>query len=247
MEIFNVKRRDILDFDNYMDLKKPGFGGPKSAEQYVDARGKRINKEPKLDGYQRTVKRDPLFNHEVYNPTYKAMGGDLVHKQTVGKNPYTYPDSYSHMGIPVVQVGSIKEGRAYSFSQFINEADERIRAINLDLAEDILFDRQIDWDGFADAPRGITGKSFTKNGEVVAYFDQEKRELVITPEAVQMDPKEFEKQYSPDDFENMADDPEEYDFEEDAREVASNDDEEYEGEPSDLSIEEIERKLKSFE
>lgn len=162
MEIFNVKRRDILDFDNYMDLRKPGFGGPKSAEPYADARGKRVNKAPKLDGYQRTVKRDPLFNHEVYNPTYKAMGGDLVHKQTVGKNPYDYPDSYSRMGIPVVQVGSIKEGRAHSFYQFINEEEE-------------------------------------------------------------------------------------YDFEDESRDLSSNNDTEYSDDSSSLNVDEIERKLKAFE
>jgi len=257
MEIFNVKRRDILNFDNYMDLKKPGFGGPSSAEAYADGRGKRVNKKPKLDGYQRTVKRDPLFNHEVYNPTYKAMGGDLVHKQSVGKNPYDYPDSYSHMGIPVVQVGSLKEGRAYSFSQFINEAEEgveNIRAINLDYAEDILFDRQVDWDGFADAPRGIKGKAFTKGGQTVAYFDQDKRTLVIMPTATQMDPKEFEKQYNPDDAGYTTSDEydfEEDDFEEDDRDLPPNYEaepsEDYPEEPEESSVKEIEAKLRSFE
>ena len=41
MEIFDVHRRDIYSFDNYMDLKKPGFGGPNSVEFLKDAKGKK--------------------------------------------------------------------------------------------------------------------------------------------------------------------------------------------------------------
>jgi hypothetical protein len=122
MEMFDTHRRDILNFDNYMDLKKPGFGGPQSAIELKDARGSRIDKSPKLDGYRRTVERDPSFSHPVYDPTYKAMTNDLVYKQEK-KKPFTYDNTIT--GIPVVEIEPVKEGKTYiSFSKFINEMDE---------------------------------------------------------------------------------------------------------------------------
>ena len=129
MEMFNVKRRDILDFDNYMDLKKPGFGGPSSAKAYRDSSGKKLNKKPKLDGYQRVVTRDPAFSHPHYDSTYKALTNDLVYKQEK-KKPFTYDDT---RGIPVVVVGEVKEGFALTnFSDFLNE-DAGLSAIESEL------------------------------------------------------------------------------------------------------------------
>lgn len=122
MEMFDAHRRDILNFDNYMDLKKPGFGGPSSAMALRDGKGNIIDKSPKLDGYRRTVERDPAFSHPVYNPTYKAMSHDVVYKQEK-KKPFTYDDTRT--GIPVVEVEPVKEGKTYtSFERFINEADD---------------------------------------------------------------------------------------------------------------------------
>lgn len=122
MEMFDTHRRDILNFDNYMDLKKPGFGGPASAMPLRDEKGKIVNNKPKLAGFQRTVERDPAFSHPVYDPTYKAMTGDLVYKQE-GKKAFKYDDQRT--GIPVVQMDPLKEGKAYSsFQRFVNESDE---------------------------------------------------------------------------------------------------------------------------
>lgn len=122
MEMFNTHRRDILNFDNYMDLKKPGFGGPNSAIELRDARGNMNDSDPKLKGFRRTVERDPAFSHPVYDPTYKAMTGDLVYRQEK-KKPFTYDDRIT--GIPVVEIEPIEEGRAYSsFTRFINEEVE---------------------------------------------------------------------------------------------------------------------------
>jgi len=119
MEMFDTHRRDILNFDNYMDLKKPGFGGPSSAIELRDARGNMNDRDPKLKGFRRTVERDPAFSHPVYDPTYKAMTGDLVYKQEK-KKPFTYDDRIT--GIPVVEIEPVEEGRAYSsFTRFINE------------------------------------------------------------------------------------------------------------------------------
>ena len=122
MEMFNVHRRDIMTFDNYMDLKKPGFGGPASAKPYRDARGKKVNPNPKLQGYQHVVERDPAFSHHVYDSTYKAMTHDLVYKQE-NKKPFKYQDPYL-TGIPTVEVKPVKEGTSFeSFNDFINEMD----------------------------------------------------------------------------------------------------------------------------
>jgi hypothetical protein len=144
MEMFDTHRRDILNFDNYMDLKKPGFGGPASAKKLRDDKGKLVNDKPRLAGFQRTVERDPAFSHPVYDPTYKAMTGDLVYKQE-GKKPFTYDDRRS--GIPVVQMDPIKEGKTYtSFQKFINEAidDEVEDEMEEDELEDDISDEEED-------------------------------------------------------------------------------------------------------
>lgn len=117
MEIFDVHRRDIHSFDSWMDLKKPGFGGHESSIKLKDSKGKDVVEDRKLKGYQGTVKRHGAFSHPVYDPTYKAMGGDLVHHQEVGQNPYEYDES---TGIPVVDV---KEGYCYTdFGSFVFES-----------------------------------------------------------------------------------------------------------------------------
>lgn len=131
--MFNTHRRDILNFDNYMDLKKPGFGGPNSAIAQRDAKGNKINKDPKLAGYTRVVDRHPAFSHPVADPTYKAMTHDLVYKQEK-KKPFTYNTA---TGIPVVEVGEVEEtneGFAHkSFSSFINENDSEIEQLRAEL------------------------------------------------------------------------------------------------------------------
>jgi len=105
-----------------MDLRKPGFGGPKSAIELRDARGNMNDRDPKLKEFRRTVERDPAFSHPVYDPTYKAMTGDLVYRQEK-KKPFTYDDRIT--GIPVVEIEPVEEGRAYSsFTRFINEEVE---------------------------------------------------------------------------------------------------------------------------
>ena len=127
MEIFNIKRRDVYNFDNWMDLKKQGFGGHVSSKTLKDKNGKFSNNDRKLKDYQRTVKRHDLFKNQVFDPTYKAMGGDLVHKQDAGKNPYDYPDLYNNIGIATVNVGKTNEGMCHSsFDSFILESDANI-------------------------------------------------------------------------------------------------------------------------
>lgn len=200
MEMFNVHRRDILDFDNYMDLKKPGFGGPNSAIGLRDVKGKTINKKPKLDKYQRTVERDPIFSHPVYDPTYKAMTHDLVYKQE-GKKPFTYRDPYL-TAVPVVQYDFMKEGKSYtSFTQFINERSEGVtgKEERVDLrgkedadalgdAEEKLFQRNIDWDEFYTSPDGTRVDYMDPDGDLVSYVDVKSRKMYIMPDSIKMTP-----------------------------------------------------------
>jgi hypothetical protein len=166
MEMFNTHRRDILNFDNYMDLKKPGFGGPASAMSLRDGKGKIVNSKPKLAGFQRTVERDPAFSHPVYDPTYKAMTGDLVYRQE-GKKPFTYDDRIT--GIPVVEIEPVEEGRAYSsFYKFINEAiDDEVED---ELEDDEDFEGQND---ILDYEERAMDRYFSKDRDEDDSFDDE--------------------------------------------------------------------------
>ena len=126
MDIFDVHRRDVYNFDQYMDLKKPGFGGNDSLIYDRDGNGKKTSESSdKLKDYRRVVKRDPLFKSAHYNSTYKAMSHDLVYKQE-GEKPVTYPDPYL-TGIATVEVGEYEkeetnESVHASFDSFLNES-----------------------------------------------------------------------------------------------------------------------------
>ena len=195
MEMFDVHRRDILNFDNYMDLKKPGFGGPNSAKLYRDAKGNKVNKEPKLAGFQRTVERDPIFAGKHYDSTYKAMTHDLVYKQEK-KKPVEYRDPYI-TAIPVTNI-AMKEGKSCpTFSSFVNEmyyganpAEEQKVALrgktDLDAigdAEDKLDAAKIDWQDFSKSGNGSRVDYVDADGDLVAYVDIPSRKLYIMPDA----------------------------------------------------------------
>lgn len=123
MDTFDVHRRDVYNFDQYMDLKKPGFGGNDSLIYDRDSNGKKTSESDKLKDYRRVVKRDPLFKNPHYNSTYKAMSHDLVYKQE-GEEPVTYKDPYL-TGIATVEVGEYEdanESKLGNFTDFINES-----------------------------------------------------------------------------------------------------------------------------
>ena len=220
MEMFNVHRRDIMNLNDYMDLKKPGFGGPNSAKMYRDGSGKKVNKNPKLDGYQRVVDRHPAFGHPVYNPTYKAMSNDLVYKQE-RKKPYNYPDPYTNMGLPVVNVGkAANEGFSYtSFQKFINEQEQvesdmygmnpagEKKVVSLrgktDLeaigdAEDKMGEMRLDWDDFFKSKDGDRVDYLDRDGDLIAYIDVTTRKLNVMPDAATMPEEEYTTMPSPD-------------------------------------------------
>lgn len=256
MEMFNVKRRDIMDFDNYMNLKKPGFGGPDSAMAFRDNSGKKVNTNPKLKEYQRVVSRDSAFSHNVYDPTYKAMTHDLVHKQEK-KKPFTYRDPYL-TAIPVVDASKIQEGKCFSFTQFINEVEfpgeTRVACRNEDKAEDLLDDMRIDWNGWSKAPNG-TGKSFTKDGDIVAYFDNSVRphELVILPDAEKLSEPAYREVEEPEEEEELEDEIEDTYYKAEEEDDRGEEEEEIEEAPrarktrSDDDIKRMEALLRSFE
>ena len=247
MEIFDTKRRDILDFDRYMDLKQPGFGGPASAEAYSDGKGNRVNKSPKLSQFQHTMERHELFKHPHYDSTYKAATNDLVYKQE-GKKSTNYADPY-HTALPVK---IIAEGAIPSFEDFLllteqySKDNKVISVRNIALAEDELDKMKLDWDGFADAPSGINGKSFTKDGEIVAYYDEDAKDLFITPNAGTMSDEDHARMYG----DNMDDSTEEDIPNDDDYYSDEEDDYDGDGEPDLLSttaLDSIEAELESYE
>lgn len=110
MDMFNAKDRRHPKMDDYMDIKKPSFGGPKS--------GKDLDKsKPEfLKGYRRTIERNKDFEMGGHNPNYdttwKAITNDVVHKQE-GKKPFD----------PMHKAKSekIEEGRILRYNEFLNE------------------------------------------------------------------------------------------------------------------------------
>ena len=148
MEIFDVHRRDVYNFDDYMDLKKPGFGGPSSGKLLKDDKGNYVNKDRKLEEYQNRVERQDAFKNQVFNPTYKAMGGDLVHKQdNKGENPYDYEDLYNNMGIATVETGKVHTDKPKYFANHTNEGFCTTDFENFVFESAVLDDEEEDEDG----------------------------------------------------------------------------------------------------
>ena len=90
---------------------------------YICKNGKnyQYNPDRKLKEHKNVVKRDETFKNQVFNPTYKAMGGDLVHKQEVGENPYDYEDLYNNMGVATVETGKVHTAKPKYFADHANE------------------------------------------------------------------------------------------------------------------------------
>ena len=114
MDMFNVKRRDNPSMDKHMDLKKPGFGGPNSKEDFDKSKRK------SLEGYQRVIDRNAdfeggNFNHN-YDPTWKAVTRDLI-SRTAKKKPFN--PMYAKQTIATVN--AVEEGTIKRFEQFVNE------------------------------------------------------------------------------------------------------------------------------
>jgi hypothetical protein len=114
MDMFNTKDRRNPSMDDYMDPKKPSFGGPKSKEDFD------TSKRETLKGYQRVIDRNAdfeggKFNHN-YDQTWKAVTRDLI-SRTAKKKPfdpmYAKPTSAT--------VDAVEEGKILRFEQFVNE------------------------------------------------------------------------------------------------------------------------------
>jgi hypothetical protein len=116
MEMFNVKRRDNPSMDNWSDIKKPAFGGPKEKADFDKA------KKTKLKEYQRIVERNPDAEGGRFNPNYdsawKGFTSDIIYRTAKKKS---YEPMYSTPTIAVIN--AIEEGNIIRFEEFINESN----------------------------------------------------------------------------------------------------------------------------
>ena len=114
MEMFNVKRRDNPSMDNWSDIKKPAFGGPKEKADFDKA------KKTKLKEYQLIVERNPDAEGGRFNPNYdsawKGFTSDIIYRTAKKKS---YEPMYSTPTIAVID--AIEEGTIIRFEEFINE------------------------------------------------------------------------------------------------------------------------------
>jgi len=119
MDMFDVKRRDIPDFNKFLDIKVESSEYIKK-KPFRDASGKQLPKD-KLKGYQNEIERDPTFSNNVYDPTYRAMTHDVVYKQSTDKEPFDYKTHPEHVpGIAVTNVNN--EGKAITvFDDYLTE------------------------------------------------------------------------------------------------------------------------------
>ena len=114
MEMFNVKRRDNPSMDNWSDIKKPAFGGPKEKADFDKAQ------KTKLKEYQRIVERNPDAEGGRFNPNYdsawKGFTSDIIYRTAKKKS---YEPMYAKTTIAVID--AIEEGNIIRFEEFINE------------------------------------------------------------------------------------------------------------------------------
>ena len=112
--MFNTKDRRNPSMDDYMNPKKPSFGGPNSKKDFD------TSKRETLKGYQRVIDRNAdfeggKFNHN-YDPTWKAVTRDLI-SRTAKKKPFD--PMYAKPTIATVD--AVEEGKILRFEQFLNE------------------------------------------------------------------------------------------------------------------------------
>ena len=122
MDMFDVNRRDNPQMDQYMDPKKPPFGGPKEKSDFEGNKRKSLNK------YQRIVQRnrdfegnlhDPQTGEEMnqpnYDTTWKAVTRDRVSRDAKKK-----PTEVMYAK-PTIATEPVEEGKIMRFEQFVNE------------------------------------------------------------------------------------------------------------------------------
>jgi len=114
MDMFDAHSRRNPKMDDWMDLRKPSFGGPKEKKDFDKS------KKEFLKGYQRHIERNKDFENGKENPNYdttwKAISRDVVNRQA-GKKPfdpmYTTPTFKTSE--------KIEEGRILRYGEFVNE------------------------------------------------------------------------------------------------------------------------------
>jgi hypothetical protein len=119
MDMFNAKDRRNPKMDDYMDISKPAFGGPKEKQDFDKS------KRTFLKGYQREIERNADFEGGKENPNYdttwKAISRDVVNRQA-GKKPFN--PMYT---TPTLKTSDkIEEGRILRYNEFVNENFEEM-------------------------------------------------------------------------------------------------------------------------
>jgi hypothetical protein len=127
MDIFDVKRRDNPSLDQWIDPKKPPFGGPNEKAPFDK------NKRKSLDKYQRVVTRNSDFeggkeNHN-YDTTWKAVTRDRISRDAKKK-----PTDVMYAK-PTIFTQNVEEGKIFRFEEFvkINEDFEQQQDQDLNL------------------------------------------------------------------------------------------------------------------
>jgi hypothetical protein len=129
MDMFNAKSRRNPKMDNWMDLSKPEFGGPKEKTDFDKS------KREFLKGYQRVVDRNADFEGgktiNNYDTTWKAVSRDVVSRQA-GKKPF----DPMHSTPATKNSTKIEEGRIFRFEEFVNENFEDMMNDTEDMPND---------------------------------------------------------------------------------------------------------------
>ena len=132
MDMFNIKSKDFRDFKNHMDLKKPGFGGPSSAEPFDKSKRK------SLKGYTRIAKRDADFEMGGSNPNYDGTWF-AVHNDRISRDAKIKPVQ-PRKAIPAYGSVAVKESHVPLFEEFMFEDEDDIIE---DSPEDLELDEQL--------------------------------------------------------------------------------------------------------
>lgn len=97
MDQFNLRQKDVYNFDDFMDIKKPPFGGHSSGIEF------KAKEEPKqLKKWRRVVTRYAPTENGTYNPNYNgqwaAIGKDRASRDAGVKqeDESKYVDDLKH-------------------------------------------------------------------------------------------------------------------------------------------------------
>lgn len=92
MEMFNVKRRDIISFKNFLKVPE------KAGEAVMATGGLDKNKKKYLVDFTHEISRDPLFSHPQYDLTYDMLEKSKGAKPKKNEPRFKSPDGLAFQG-----------------------------------------------------------------------------------------------------------------------------------------------------